>query len=281
MVCGIFSRAQARAWWPVVVARVARTLAVTALMSLLPTYGVLLPALYAFVLYGLRFALFASLAFHFSDSSRSKPHGRPHIDRPPNFRLSANLRRELGQSGLTLLIFAAVNAILYGYGLLHSSLLYFKVVEFPVSWFWASIPVMLALHDTLFYWLHRALHSRLLFAKVHRQHHDSVYPTAFAAYSFGWIEALAEALIVTAIIFIIPVHPLAFLVFQTLSTAYNVYGHCGREFFPESVSRHLVGRWINTSSLHAHHHRHGRGNYGFYFTFWDRVMGTLVPTAQK
>ena len=42
------------------------------------------------------------------------------------------------------------------------------------------------------------------------------------------LEAVGEALIVTAIIYLVPVHPLAFVIFQTISTAYNVYGHCGR-----------------------------------------------------
>jgi sterol desaturase/sphingolipid hydroxylase (fatty acid hydroxylase superfamily) len=134
---------------------------------------------------------------------------------------------------------------------------------------------MVLLHDTFFYWLHRAMHTRLLFERVHRLHHESLYPTAFAAYSFSWIEATAEALIVTAIMYIIPAHPLALLIFQTISTAYNVYGHCGREFYPQGMDHHWLGRWLNTSTLHAHHHHRGRGNYSFYFTFWDRLMGTL------
>jgi lathosterol oxidase len=102
-----------------------------------------------------------------------------------------------------------------------------------------------------------------------------VYPTAFTAYSFSFGEAFAEALIVTLIVYIIPVHPLAILIFQTFSTAYNIYGHCGREFFPQHAESHWLAKWFNTSTLHAHHHRHGHGNYGFYFSFWDRLMRTL------
>jgi sterol desaturase/sphingolipid hydroxylase (fatty acid hydroxylase superfamily) len=33
--------------------------------------------------------------------------------------------------------------------------------------------------------------------------------------------------------------------------------------------------WLNRSTFHNDHHRLFRGNYGLYFTFWDRVMGTL------
>ena len=110
-------------------------------------------------------------------------------------------------------------------------------------------------------------------------HHRSLYPTSFAAYSFHPSEALAEALIVTAIIFVLPVHPLAFLIFQTISTAYNVYGHCGREFYPAGTASHWLGRWLNTAGAHAAHHVHNRGNYGLYFLFWDRLMGSAEPAG--
>lgn len=138
----------------------------------------------------------------------------------------------------------------------------------------------LEIHQGLFYWIHRAMHLRAFFAVMHRVHHQSVYPTAYAAYSFHPTEAVAEALIVTAIIFIIPVHPLAFIIFQTISTAYNVYGHCGREFYPMGMASHWLGRWINTSSAHAVHHGKGHFNYGLYFLFWDRWMKTADPGYQ-
>jgi sterol desaturase/sphingolipid hydroxylase (fatty acid hydroxylase superfamily) len=32
---------------------------------------------------------------------------------------------------------------------------------------------------------------------------------------------------------------------------------------------------MNTSVAHNMHHRYFKGNYGLYFTIWDRLMGTL------
>jgi len=93
-------------------------------------------------------------------------------------------------------------------------------------------------------------------------------------------EAVGEALIVVAILYIIPVHPLAFLIFQTFSTAYNVYGHCGREFYPAGMPSHWLGRWLNTSTAHAVHHSAGHYNYSFYFMFWDRLMKTADPACK-
>jgi lathosterol oxidase len=240
-----------------------------------PAHPIFWTATFAFLLYGIRFALFAGLAFLVAHPMRKGGFGRPHADVPIVFDTAANVRRELTHSLLTILIFGLVIAVLYGYGLINASLLYYKISAYPLWWFWLSVLLMLILHDTFFYWLHRVMHSRFLFARMHRIHHESVYPTAFAAYSFHPLEALAEALLVTIVIYVLPVHPVAFLMFQTISTAYNVYGHCGREFYPQSTASHWLGKWLNTSTLHSRHHLKGRGNYGLYFTFWDRAMGTI------
>jgi len=248
--------------------------------SQITAHPFLWPFMFAVLLYGLRFILFASFVYMFAHPKRSGSIGRPHADVPAVFNNALHVKRELVNSLLTVLIFGLVNAALFGFGFINASFLYLSISAYPLWWLWLSIPLMLIVHDTFFYWLHRAMHTQLLFATMHRTHHLSVYPTTFAAYSFHPTEALAEALIVTAIIFIMPVHPIAFLVFQTISTAYNVYGHCGREFYPQTMASHSLGKWLNSSTLHAYHHLKGHGNYGFYFTFWDRIMGTIEPAKK-
>ncbi len=238
----------------------------------------LLPAVIFTCVYGGRYLVMALVASLFARPvADGRGWGRVHHNAPQVFDNKRHIRRELKYSFLTVVVFGMVIATLLGTGLMGSSLLYYQLDRYPAWWFGLSIVLMLLLHDTFFYWIHRAMHSRVLFAVMHKVHHQSVHPTAFAAYSFHPTEALAEALIVTAIIFIMPVHPLAFFVFQTLSTAYNVYGHCGREFYPQGTPTHRWGRWINTSTAHAAHHGKGRYNYGLYFLFWDRLMGPVDP----
>lgn len=58
---------------------------------------------------------------------------------------------------------------------------------------------------------------------------------------------------------------------------YNVYGHLGFELYPRKFASGKIGRWINTSVNHNMHHQYFTGNYGLYFLFWDRWMGTLHP----
>jgi sterol desaturase/sphingolipid hydroxylase (fatty acid hydroxylase superfamily) len=83
------------------------------------------------------------------------------------------------------------------------------------------------------------------------------------------------------ILFVVPIHPGALVIFQQISTAVNVYGHSGYELYPPGWSRHWLGRWINTSVAHNTHHATARHNYGLYFLVWDRLMGTLDPEYDR
>jgi lathosterol oxidase len=60
-----------------------------------------------------------------------------------------------------------------------------------------------------------------------------------------------------------------------------VYGHLGYELYPNGLNKNRVGRWINTSTSHNQHHQYFKGNYGLYFTFWDRMMGTLRSDYER
>ena len=51
-------------------------------------------------------------------------------------------------------------------------------------------------------------------------------------------------------------------------------GHLGYETFPKSLIKHPIGKWQNNATNHNLHHQLSKYNYGLYFTFWDRLMGT-------
>ena len=67
------------------------------------------------------------------------------------------------------------------------------------------------------------------------------------------------------------------MVFITIMTIDNAMGHLGYEIFPIGMNKHVLGKWINTSVNHNMHHKYFKGNYGLYFTFWDKIMGTTHP----
>lgn len=250
-------------------------------LSLMKQHTFLWPTLFVMLIYGLRYLIFAGLMFVVTRPVFGFEVGKTHYAPPASLDVKRHVHRELKYSLITILIFGLVNGVLYFTGWIGASQVYYRLHDYSMLWFWLSIPVMLLLHDTFFYWLHRAMHMPLLFKTMHSVHHQSTHPTAFAAYSFHPTEALAEALIVVMIVYLIPTHPLSILIFQTISTAINVYGHCGKEFYPKGTGTHWLGRWVNTSTTHASHHLRGRDNYGLYLLLWDRWMGTVEKQNNK
>ena len=187
----------------------------------------------------------------------------------------SDYRREFLYSVFTAFIFAGVGYSLFGTGLRNYTQLYLNVADYGWVYFGLSIPLMLIIHDTYFYWTHRAMHHPSVFRWFHKVHHLSTNPSPWASFAFHPLEAIVEAGIIVVIALIMPVHPLAIGLFLLIMMAYNVYGHLGYEVYPKGFSRSGLGRWINTSVNHNQHHQFFKGNYGLYFLWWDRWMGTL------
>ncbi|HET7766937.1 MAG TPA: sterol desaturase family protein [Burkholderiales bacterium] len=244
--------------------------------DLLPRGPFWWPLFWGAAIFGFRYLAFAGLAFAAWYGRREAPPGKLQAAMPGLRQLG----REIAYSVVAVLIFGLVNALLAGYGILAHTRLYTDVAQHGWAWFWLSIPLMILVHDAYFYWTHRLMHTRPLFRAFHAVHHLSTNPTPWTAYSFHPLESAVQALGVVLIIFVMPSHPLALILFQTISTAINVYGHLGYEIYPRDFSRHWLGRWINTSTAHNRHHKTARHNYGFYFLFWDRLMGTLEPSYE-
>jgi sterol desaturase/sphingolipid hydroxylase (fatty acid hydroxylase superfamily) len=59
--------------------------------------------------------------------------------------------------------------------------------------------------------------------------------------------------------------------------ARNAWGHSGHEFRPAKADGTPWFDGFTTTSHHDLHHTDVKGNYGLYFTFWDRFMGTEHP----
>jgi sterol desaturase/sphingolipid hydroxylase (fatty acid hydroxylase superfamily) len=154
---------------------------------------------------------------------------------------------------------------------------YASISDLGWPYYFASLVLMILLHDAYFYWTHRTMHHKSLFRVFHRVHHLSHNPSPWAAFSFHPLEAVVEAGIILLIVLLIPHHKSAIPVFLLFMTTMNVLGHLGYELYPKGFSRHPVGRWLTTSTHHNMHHHRGKGNFGLYFNWWDRWCGTLHP----
>lgn len=220
----------------------------------------------------LRYALVAGVAWLLAYVFFKKRWWRRKIiQRQPAAR---DVRRELMWSVLTALIYGTVGAVTIMNGKSLGWQVYRKIELHGWSWFWASIVIAIFIHDTWFYWTHRLMHHPRLFKLFHRVHHESTNPSPWAAYSFAPLEAVVQAGIFPLLVFIMPMHFLAFMIFMIFQITLNVLGHTGYEYHPRWLMRSWLGKFINTPTNHVQHHEKMRGNYGLYFNIWDRLMGT-------
>lgn len=142
-------------------------------------------------------------------------------------------------------------------------------------WYLPLAPALyLLMHDTWFYWTHRAMHSPSMFRLMHAVHHDSRPPTAWAAMSFHPYEAVTGAVVIPALVLLVPIHVAMLGIVLLVMTVMGVTNHMGWEMFPRRLVHSGLGRWLITASHHQRHHEEYRCNYGLYFRIWDRLCGT-------
>ncbi len=195
----------------------------------------------------------------------------------PGLPAPRQMRMEFGYSLLTAVIFATVGLGIYYGG--QSGLL--KVIpEFKTgdtTYLALSTTLMIVAHDAYFYWTHRIMHHPLLFRWMHLRHHRSRRPTPWAAYSFAPAEALVQASFAPLFLLFVPMHELGMFLWVGHMILLNAIGHSCIEIFPRGWVGNRWLDWNNTVTHHDLHHSHFRHNYGLYFTWWDRLMGTEHP----
>jgi lathosterol oxidase len=188
------------------------------------------------------------------------------------------MRREIGWSLVSAIIFGTVSMLLViGPGELGWNRMYFDLGSpgWPYALF--SLALMIVAHDAYFYWTHRLLHHPIAMRWLHRTHHLSRTPTPWTAYAFDPGEAVVQAAFAPLFAAVVPLHPLILLVWSVHMIIRNVLGHAGFELMPAGFARSRWFGWLTTATHHDLHHATFRWNYGFYFTWWDRLMGTEHP----
>lgn len=186
----------------------------------------------------------------------------------------ADYAREVFYSLLTFMIFAITPLVLNDPHIKPYTTIYKNLHDHSMLYFWLMFPLMLLVHDTYFYWAHRIMHHPKLFSFFHVVHHKSTNPSPWASFSFQPAEAFVESGTIYLFAFLFPVHLIHIMAFLVFMTIYNVYGHLGFELFPRGANTHWLFKWFNTSVNHNMHHQYFKGNYGLYFTWWDRIMKT-------
>jgi sterol desaturase/sphingolipid hydroxylase (fatty acid hydroxylase superfamily) len=194
---------------------------------------------------------------------------------------AAQIRRELFTSIGSIIVFSSYLPILLVLGFGEYTQYYPRIEVHGWPYFFVSILLAMIVQDTYFYWTHRLMHHRRLFRWFHRTHHRSTNTNPWSTYSVNPLEAVVDSGAGVLILLIVPMTGWAIFTFSIINTVYAVYTHLGYELYPRALSRHWLGRWINTSTAHNIHHAKARYNFGWYFLFWDRMMGTLSPDYEE
>ena len=181
-------------------------------------------------------------------------------------RLGPQIRREIGWSLASAAIYGIpAGVVAWGWQERGWTQIYTGWSDYPL-WYLPLAPLLFLLaHDTWFYWTHRLMHR-----------------PAWAAMSFHPWEAITGAVVIPALVFLIPIHVAMLGLVLLVMTVMGVTNHMGWEMFPRRLVHSALGGWLITASHHQRHHEEYRCNYGLYFRFWDRLCGTdrgLSPNA--
>ena len=118
-----------------------------------------------------------------------------------------------------------------------------------------------ALLDTLEYWLHRAYHTKLLYARLHKQHHELKLP-----YSYGALYNGAEVALTA---------PALFLAFYAGGLAYREMLAVTALSYVCTVRQHTYAGARERAHHWLHHAESQQHNYAQPFTdVWDRLANT-------
>lgn len=187
-----------------------------------------------------------------------------------------DFRREFAAAVRTVVVYVIVSMpVIWAFrnGWLHS----YQGNVSPLG-FVGYLAAILIAHDAYFYWAHRAMHTQLLYRHFHRFHHLTITPTAWTAYSFAIPEAAVMAIFVPLYMAAVPTPAPVMFTFLGIMILRNAMGHAGLELHPAGWASHPVLKWISTTTHHDMHHGTSyTHNYGFYFTWWDKLMGTEHP----
>lgn len=143
-----------------------------------------------------------------------------------------------------------------------------------------SLVILMLVHETYYYWIHRWMHIPSVYRIVHKVHHDSKVASPFTAFSFHPLEGLLQAIFLPVMILILPIHYFVIIVQLTIMTFSSVINHLDIEIYP-SEEHPFWSKWVIGATHHSLHHKQFKYNYGLYFTFWDKIKKTESPEFNK
>lgn len=187
---------------------------------------------------------------------------------------AAERRQELRSSLITCAIFALAGVVMGWMWQAGYTQFYLAFDDYPLWYLPVSWAIYAIIHDAFYYWFHRFAHRPRYYKVLHANHHVTLRPSIWGSFAFHPNESLVQAAILPLLLMFIPIHPVVLLVHLTFMTITAVSNHAGHELLPRGRFGRWLSGWLISGAHHTLHHRFGRSNYGLFFTWWDRWLGT-------
>lgn len=194
-------------------------------------------------------------------------------------RWSTNLGIVVADTLLVRLLFplaavgAAWDAAARGWGL-------FNMLDWPL---WLEVAVVFVLLDLAIWAQHVVFHKVPLLWRFHMVHHADEEMDVTTGLRFHPVEIAASMLIKIGLVYLLGAPALAVVIFEIVLNASAMWSHSNLRLPPRVDA--VVRAVIVTPDMHTSHHSVDRSehdtNFGFFFSFWDRLFGlyTKDPAA--
>ncbi|XP_021295523.1 methylsterol monooxygenase 1-1-like [Herrania umbratica] len=145
----------------------------------------------------------------------------------------------------------------------------------PSAWeILAQLGVYFMIEDYTNYWIHRFLHGKWGYEKIHRVHHEYTAPIGLAAPYAHWAEVLILGIPSFLGPAIVPGHMITFWLWIALRQIEAIETHSGYDF-PWTPTRYIP--FYGGADYHDYHHYVGgqsQSNFASVFTYCDYIYGT-------
>ena len=147
---------------------------------------------------------------------------------------------------------------------------------------WLEVTLFILLFDLAIYGQHRLFHAVPLLWRLHRVHHSDEDYDLTTGNRFHPLSIALSALIKLVLVVTLGAPALAVLLAELTLNIMSMFNHSNISLSP--AADRFLRTVIVTPDMHRIHHSRvyaeHNSNFGFNFSFWDRLLGTYLDKPQ-
>lgn len=136
--------------------------------------------------------------------------------------------------------------------------------------------LLIVLMDFFMFCFHYLAHTLKWFHPIHKLHHTHVDTSVYSLFVLHPVETLGFGFIWLILISVFELNYISLAIYLFLNLMYGIFGHLEKDLFPAFWYQSFFTKWISTTKFHSDHHKNQSHNFGFYFTFWDKIFKTII-----